>query len=132
MGDIYVLIGDQQQQMQDSPTGLVELLVQQEVLDNTYQGFLAECAGLLETEVTPIQRPVYDTMRAAIRGEDKSITYEVIAYNRSEGTFEQFRLDENVRDTAGPFIFSQEHEIDGVSQVCKTLEMYIRGDEMGG
>lgn len=140
MSDIYVIIGnamgkEEGKTLPVAPPGMLELWLESEVLDNTYGGFIKECADICEESydsLAPEQTLVYDLMRRSLGSQDGSVAYTFFAFNRDEKKGNAFIIDDNVRETVGEFMYSSAQEKNDEEVQAKTLEIYILGKDIGG
>lgn len=136
---ICIFIGEQHihdtDLLNDSPpTGMIKLLVESELLKNTYQSFLQESKAYINTGFQdPNIKQVYNTLLDATTEMDgSSHSYSIGLLNRTSGEFGMFAMEDPMRKTSKNFIYSANHEIDGTVRAYDSLELYLLKQENGG
>ncbi|MBR9702708.1 hypothetical protein GOV10_01610 [Candidatus Woesearchaeota archaeon] len=140
MSDIYVIIGNAKRKEEGktlpvAPPGMLELWLESEVLDDTYGGFVKECTDICEESydsLAPEQTLVYDLMQRSLANGDASVAYKFFAFDRDNKKGDAFIIDDNVKETAGEFMYSSAQEKDDGEVQAKTLEVYILEKDIGG
>lgn len=137
MEDVYVAIGNRylRESMEEGTgrEGYVGLIVREDSLENTYQGFLEKCcAAIAQSTVNPEQQPTYNAIQDALHGREESVKHSVLLNNRPERKYRIFDLADRVEDSAGEFLYTTKHNVDNKEVSMRTLEMYVLSGGIGG